>query len=323
VKYVAYDIGGANIKRLVAEGGEEVEVLSSDIFYFPLWKKKSDLGGFLRDIAVDANVKAVTMSAELCDCFTNKSEGVEYIVSVCDSVLDEPYYLTVDGVLMRSGELDNPSLLAAANFVASLFYLVDNFERGILLDVGSTTTDVVPFARDTRKYGRTDLERLLRRQLVYTGYLRTPLCAIVREVLYKGKKIGIASEVFAISADVYNILHNCEYTCETPDGKGKTKKDSMRRLARQLCADLEEVSETELKKICLQIRDAQLDMISEALREVSSTENLDIVYVCGAGREIAVMACEKAYLRAYDLSKLTSAHENLPCLGLVWMMHRL
>ncbi|MFQ5815188.1 MAG: hydantoinase/oxoprolinase family protein [Candidatus Hydrothermarchaeaceae archaeon] len=320
MKCAAYDIGGANTKRLVAETINGFEVLSSDIFYFPLWKQKDDFEGFFRDLAVDADATAVAMSAEFCDCFASKTEGVEYIISTCDSVLGEPFYLTMGGALVKSRDLDNPSSLAAANFVASLAYLEDNFEMGILLDMGSTTTDIVPFERGKKIYGMTDFERLAMGQLVYTGLLRTPLCALVREVPYKGRNIGMASEVFAISADVYNILGKCDYTCETPDGRDKTFEDSTRRLARQLCADLEEIDVEELRSISLHIRDAQVGIISHALREVSSATGLDTAYLCGVGKEVASMACVKAGLKPIDLANKTPAYENLPCLGLAWMM---
>jgi len=323
MKYGTYDIGGANIKRLVAEDENGFEITSSDIFYFPMWERKDELKGFLQDLAVEADAMAVTMSAELCDCFPTKSEGTEYIVSTCDDVLREPYFLTMEGELVKSQDLDDHSSLAAANFVASLAYLEDNFERGILLDMGSTTTDIVPFESDKKSYGISDLERLANKQLVYTGLLRTPINAIAHEVPFRDKMIGIASEVFAISADVYNILGQCDYTCEAPDGKGKSVEDSMRRIARQLCADLDEIGERELKRIGVHIRDAQVEMISNALNEVSQDGEFDTAYTCGIGKEPAFRACEKAGLKSVDLSEKTAAHENLPCLGLAWMLHKL
>lgn len=322
MRYAAYDIGGASIKRLIAETGKGLQVLNSDIFYFPFWKRKDDFAGFLRSLKVKADAVAVTMTAELCDCFTTKAEGVEYITSACDSVLGEPFYLTMDGALLKSSELKEPLSLAAANFVASLAYLENSFQRGVLLDMGSTTTDIVPFERGKKLYDMSDFERLASGQLVYTGLLRTPICAIVRDVPYEGKKIRIASEVFAIAADVYNILGLCDYTCETPDGRGKKVEDSMRRLARQLCADLREVEEGELKRICFYIRDAQVEFISDTLREIATKGKLDTAYLCGIGKGVASMACSKAGVKAVDLASKTSAYDNLPCLGLAWMMHR-
>ncbi len=321
MKCAAYDIGGANIKRLVAETKKDgLKVVSNDISYFPFWKRKADFKVFLQKLRVNADAVAVTMTAELCDCFASKGEGVEYVTSICDSVLEKPFYLTVNGSLSRSADIDEPLSIAAANFVASLAYLEGNFGRGVLVDMGSTTTDIVPFERGKKMYGKGDLERLATKQLVYTGFLRTPVCAFVREVPYKGRMLGVASEVFAISADVYNILGPCDYTCETPDGRGKSVADSMRRLARQMCADIDEVGDEELRKICAYIVDAQVKLISSALREAAARWRMDTAYVCGVGKGVALKACIEAGLRAVDLSDTTPAHDNLPCLGLAWML---
>ena len=51
----------------------------------------------------------------------------------------------------------------------------------LLIDVGSTTADVVPIvAGRVAATGRNDLERLQAGELVYTGVLRTNLAAIAR-----------------------------------------------------------------------------------------------------------------------------------------------
>lgn len=320
MKCVVYDIGGANIKRLLAEDDNGFVVLSSDIFYFPFWKRKDDFKEFLKELKVKADVTAVTMTAELCDCFANRNEGVKYITAICDAVLGAPFYLSTDRALARRHEVNDPARLAAANFVASLSYLEDNFDGGILLDMGSTTTDIVPFKQGKRLYGKTDLERLASGQLVYTGMLRTPVCAVVPEVPFMAGMTRTASEVFAIMADVYTILGQCDYKCETPDGRGKGVEDSMRRLARQLCADIEEVGEKELREISLYIREAQVNLIATSLRGIAQNEKLDTAYVCGIGKEVALSACAKAGLKAIDLASKTPAYDNLPCLGLAWMM---
>ena len=79
---------------------------------------------------------------------------------------------------MRSG--DTPSLAAAANWLAlataAARFVADG--RGLLIDIGSTTTDLIPL--DQGKVvvqGRTDTERLRTGELVYAGIRRTPICA--------------------------------------------------------------------------------------------------------------------------------------------------
>ncbi|MEK6977768.1 MAG: hydantoinase/oxoprolinase family protein [Candidatus Hydrothermarchaeota archaeon] len=321
MKILTLDIGGANTKRLVLDS--TLGVLESRIAYFPLWKEKAKLKSFLEGLAVPADHVGITMTGELCDAFGSKREGVEYITSVCEEVFEDPLYLTIDGKLARLEELSELVVLAAANWVASVRYLEREFREGILLDMGSTTTDIIPFRKDEVLHKRTDLERLQEGQLVYTGLLRTPVGSLVDRVPLRGRSTRVAAEHFAITADVYRalgIIGEEDYTCETPDGRGKDKRAALTRVARLLCADLGEVSEGEVLEICAYINDRQVQAIADALGEVAGVHRLGRAFLCGTGRRIAAKACTKAGIEPFDLSTRTEAYANLPCLGLAWMV---
>ena len=58
-----------------------------------------------------------------------------------------------------------------------------------------------PFAETVTARGRTDVERLLAGELVYTGALRTNVAAVLSHVPLGGKPCPVSSELFAISAD--------------------------------------------------------------------------------------------------------------------------
>ena len=74
----------------------------------------------------------------------------------------------------------------------------------LFLDVGSTTTDVIPIvAGRVAARGRRIPARLRTGELVYTGALRTPVCAIVRSVPLRGRRCRVAAEHFAVAADVH------------------------------------------------------------------------------------------------------------------------
>lgn len=319
MKILTFDIGGANTKKLVLEGDE----IRSTIYYFPMWKRKDELPSFLQGLKEDVDAVGITMTAELSDAFNSKKEGVEYIIRCSEEVFNTPLYLSLDRRLLRYEEVKDPLDLAAANWVASLYFLERKFSEGILLDVGSTTTDILPFRRGEVLSRKTDLERLEQQQLIYTGFLRTPVNAIVDRLPYKGKLIGISSEYFAIAADVYNVLGMLEdYSCETPDGRGKSREESMWRIARILCADLEEVGKEEVVAICEYVRKRQVEEISVALEETARSSGMDKTYICGVGKDLAREASDAAGLKYTDLSKVTEAYGNLPCLGLAQMVER-
>ena len=55
----------------------------------------------------------------------------------------------------------------------------DSPAMALLLDLGSTTCDIIPIAyAHPQPFGRTDTARLKSGELVYCGVRRTPLCAV-------------------------------------------------------------------------------------------------------------------------------------------------
>jgi len=320
LKILTFDIGGANTKKLVLMEGK----IRSHIHYFPFWRKKDEFARFLGGIMEEADKIAVTMTAELSDVFNSRREGVEYILEACENVMEHPLYLSIRRRLLYRDEVKDPLELAAANWVASLYYMEKKFGMGILVDVGSTTTDILPFSKGKILTGKNDLERLERGELVYTGFLRTPVPAITDKLPYRGGLLPISSEYFAITADVYNILGMiAEYSCDTPDEKGKGKIDSMRRIARLLCSDLEDIGEDVLKKICRYLHEKQVEIISTSLMNVSRRHELNRVYGCGVGSVLAEEASNRLRLEYVDLSETICAPENLPCYGLAMMLEDL
>ncbi len=310
------DIGGANTKLLLFDEAREL-VVRSEVHYFPFWKRKEEFSSFLRRIAPLAERVAATLTAELSDVFKSKAEGVAYVTSVVRELFPEARFLSVDRRLVAE---PGPEL-AGANYVASVYYLERFFGEGVLLDIGSTTCDVIPFRRGEVLYKKTDLERMLAGQLVYTGYLRTPLNTIAEKVPFRGRMLRLASEYFAITADLYLILGELsQYSCDTPDGGEKTREAALRRVARLVCADLSEVGEAELIELCRYLAERQAGIISEALRRVSDSYGLGMVYLAGTGRALARRAAMQAGLAWVDLAEVTPAHDNLPCLGLAYMV---
>jgi hypothetical protein len=298
------------------EGG--AEVLVDRVIYFPVWRDWADLGRMLDEEGEEADAIGITMTAEEADCFASKREGVEYIVSVCDEVFGEPLYLTTGKRLLKSSEIGNPLDLSAANWVASVDCLERRYGEGTLVDMGSTTTDIVPFKAGRPFVPKSDLERLKAGWLVYTGFLRTPVGGVVKKVPLDGGMVPISPELFAQTADVYQVLGLLQdYPCDTPDGGEKTLEASRRRVARHLCADVDEVGEGQIMDICKHVMGVQTGEVAEAARQVHRGGK---AYCCGAGKEIALQAAKRAGVGAVDLSGELPAHESLPCYGLAHMV---
>ena len=162
-------------------------------------------------------------------------------------------YIGLEKVLSLEELIENPLNVAAANWIATSKIVAEIDKNCIFVDTGSTTTDIIPIrnGKEIAK-GRTDFERSATGELVYTGTLRTNLTSFLDFVPLDDKNYRLASELFAITADVYNVLgliDDEDYVCATADGAGKSKEDSARRISRVLCADLDILSMDDIIEI--------------------------------------------------------------------------
>ncbi|HTY14099.1 MAG TPA: hydantoinase/oxoprolinase family protein [Methanoregulaceae archaeon] len=272
---VGIDVGGANVK-IVA--GNEVF-----IHYCPLWSK-APLKDLLHTHQSGADRAAVVMSGELADCFINKIEGIRWICSqVSDAFPGAVFYGT--DARFHQGPVRE---LAAANWLVSADFLRERYPESVLVDIGSTTTDIIPLSRFDNLLGLGDLERLQRGYLLYTGMLRTTIPALVRSVTIDGNDTPVSSEYFACSGDAHLLLGHIDpknYTTATPDGKGTDLDATRRRLARVVCADPEEIGTDGIARIALAFCRAQEDLISAGIRRVCNESGSSSVIFAGTGAQ--------------------------------------
>lgn len=281
------DIGGANTK-IASKDGKLVE-----LHYIPLWKN-SRLPEALLDISkrLKPEKAGVVITGELADCFQDKDAGLSYIIDAVNNAFPNAYFLDCEGNFSK----EKRRSIAAANWMASALAVGKEYENCIFLDIGSTTTDIIPIKNGKPLAGKTDFERLKHGELVYTGALRTNIAAILKSVNIGGEKSRISSELFAIAADAHFLLGNISpenYTCDTPDGAGKTSMDAKRRLARVVCADISEISDDEIFSIALQVMEAQVNDIKVALFEISQKHGIKRIVACGLGEFLAKSAAKE------------------------------
>ena len=142
---------------------------------------------------------------------------------------------------MRSG-------IASANWHASAALTGMRVREGLFIDMGSTTTDIIPVAGgQPANLGYSDAERLVHGELVYSGLARSFLMAGPKLVPFAGQWTPLMNEWFASMADVHRILGQLPDGAdlmETADGREKSKAASCARLARMIGRDSSEADET-------------------------------------------------------------------------------
>jgi len=284
---IGIDVGGANLK-IVDETGVHIH-------YCPLWKE-SPLSEIIAEYAAAENA-AVVMSGELADGFFNKTEGIRFIVDAVKKTFPDALFYGTDAKF----HADACKELAAANWLASVVYLKSRYPNGLMLDIGSTTADIVPLNDFENLIGKTDTDRLQAGYLVYTGMLRTPVATLAASAKINGIDTPFSTEYFACSGDanyVLGFIDDAQYTSATPDGKEVSREACLRRLARTVCADLEEIGESGALSIAKTFCAAQQKLVGDAVAKAMAKSGADTLLVGGIGS--AVFA---KLLGGIDLSK--------------------
>ena len=279
---VGLDIGGANLKAAVWLSDQEVLGASLN---FPMWKQPDRLADGIQQLLGSLGKAdqvgtqlAVTMTGELADCFATRREGVVRIIDQLSQVVapGQLHIYTVDGRWFTAAQAEqDPWTVAASNWHALASWLAQwpptshAFACGVLVDIGSTTTDILPvidgrLATDAR----TDRDRLERSQLIYTGVRRTPVCAVLPNFVLDDVSIPVMAELFATTDDAYvwlGLIQEDPNDCDSADGRPRTKPHAAARLARMIGEDAERLSASQLHNLAQQVVNAQALKVARAI----------------------------------------------------------
>jgi probable H4MPT-linked C1 transfer pathway protein len=299
MNWLALDIGGANIKASDGSGYAVSHGLK-------LWADSSQLARELRTMIAESpgcDHLAVTMTGELADCFETRTEGVRFILQAVEQAADGRHtrvYLHDGRLVTVAVAAQLPLLAASSNWHALARFVGRYAPRGValLIDIGSTTCDIIPL-RDGVPVpaGTTDTDRLLSGELVYTGVERSPLCGVVSSVPYRGQLCPVAQELFATTKDVYLILGKLpEQTTDTntADGRPATRRGSRIRLGRMLAANEEQFNHKDAVAIAEAVFEVQAAQIMAAAERVRSRVGSPAkVIISGQGEFLARRVVEQ------------------------------
>lgn len=278
-----YDIGGAHLKVALADGARIVNVRQIPC---ALWQGMDRLGSAFsdaQDLIARADRHAVTMTGELCEIFASRAEGVRAIARYAAGKLGSEtlFFAGLSGFAHQAAVVANPLAAASTNFLATARVVAALRPNALLIDMGSTTTDIV--ACD-RPLGLSDAERLQTGELVYTGLTRTPVPSVTTRAPLLGQWQGLARDCFATMGDVRRLLGTLP---EGADADSDTLEITLARFSRGFGRDGELRHIGAWRQAAAYIREQQLQSILDGAAQVLARPGIDVtsavVAGCGAG----------------------------------------
>src|SRR6476661_7946618 len=332
---LGWDIGGVNTKavRVSPKDGAAPE-LESTSAPFEIQHDLAALADVLAALGrrlgrADGWAHAVTMTAELSQAFRTKREGVGAVLDAVAAAFpsDTIRVYTVDGRFVTPADARaRPLEVGASNWVATATLVARLVPDAILVDIGTTSTDIIPLAGGTvAARGRTDPARLSSGELVYTGAVRTPVEAVVREVPLGDGHAAVSAEGFATVGDAHvwlGALPPGDYTAPTSDCRPVTREAAGERLARVVCGDREMLDDEAIDRIARTVVEAQLDQVTRGLRQVQQAfPAARTAVVTGLGDFIATAAARRAGLAVVPLAeRWGDAARVAPAAAVGWLL---
>jgi probable H4MPT-linked C1 transfer pathway protein len=287
---IGWDIGGAHVKCARCEGGRITAARQTPC---TLWLGEAHLDdavASLTPVTSGAKVHAVTMTGELAEIFASRADGVRAIAGRMAALLEPAQvriYAGRTGFIAAEDAGARAADVASANWFASAELTARTHQQALFIDIGSTTTDIIPMNGGAAARGYTDAERLTTGELVYTGVIRTSIMAIAQEAPFAGARQRIMAENFATVADVYRLTGELAAQHDqypATDGRGKSPAECRARLARMLGRDAGDAPDAAWDALARYFREKQIGLICDTAFQVLSGVALESkAPVIGAG----------------------------------------
>ncbi len=280
---IGWDIGGAHVKAARWQHGRIVDAAQ---WPCALWQGLDRLDAALAEAQarwsdLAAHAQAVTMTGEMVDLFEHREQGVARIAARLADALPAPRFFAGDARWpLAADAAAHWQRIASANWLATARHAARALPgaEGLLLDIGSTTTDLIGFRRGhVLGESRSDAHRLATGELVYHGVVRTPLCALARRIDWQGRPHNVMNEFFATTADVYRLMGELDAEHDqhpSADNAPKDERHTRARLARMIGLDERDGSAAQWNAFAAAWRAAQLAEWREQLQRVIALHDL-------------------------------------------------
>lgn len=285
---LGWDVGGAHLKRAVL--APDGTLLSVEMAACPLWQGLDKLDAAMAALSPATGRSVVTMTGELTDLWRDRAAGVAGLSQALAERLgaDTLIYAGRAGFVPAADAPAHAADVASANWHATAAALARLCGDGVLVDIGSTTTDIIKFAGIQISFaGYSDAERMETGELVYSGAARTPVMALTATLPFRGRQVPLMAEYFATTADIHRLTGDLPEGADlhpAADGGEKTREASARRLLRMVGRDLGPCTLAEAEALAAFAAEVQLHRLHGALAQVLSTGGVAVeAPLIGAG----------------------------------------
>ncbi len=237
------------------------------------------------------------MTGELCEIFPDRKAGVTTLVERLATLLGHGIRIWMGprGYGSPQEAVIDPLAVASTNFLASAHLVARHFGDALLIDMGSTTTDIIPVvAGAAAPRGLTDGDRLATGELVYTGLTRTDVSVVAAEARLQNRTQRLAAGGFATMADVRRVLGTLPEDVDqhpTSDARGTSLEESLARFARCFGRDRADATFEDWREVAGEIGDKQMHEILVAIGEVvTATPVPDGAPIIAAGIGVEAIA---------------------------------
>jgi probable H4MPT-linked C1 transfer pathway protein len=314
---IGWDIGGAHLKAARVKHARVEAVVQAAT---PLWLGLSSLEAAFDALCAqlgEADRHVITMTGELCDVFPSRQEGVAGLAAIAANHLGPlapSLYAGRAGFVELGEAASHAADIASANWHASAALLALQLQDGLFIDIGSTTTDIIPIvAGQVAAVGYSDAERLASGELIYSGMTRSFVMSLACRAPFRGAWTPLMNEYFASSADVHRIRDDLPDGADkmaTADGREKTVEASRARLARMIGREADEGAASEWDGLAAWFAEAQVRQIADAASLRLSRNDIAVaapVITAGVGEGVAAEVARRLRRAYVGFSSLIAA----------------
>ena len=316
--FYGWDIGGAHLKVCRIRNTNDKDIIRAVQIKCKLWKGLNHLSQAIKEVEKnwsfnDNDRHFFTMTGEMVDYFPSRNNGVKNILKILKTIFGYTVKCySQDSTFIKPSSRNSYRAVASSNWHATANFVSTHIDEGILVDIGSTTTDLIPIkdgAVITEKITSDD-KRLKNGELVYLGITRTSISSIKPTLRFLNCSYNVMRESFANTADVFRITNELEPendlypTCDT---KEKTLLASERRLARVIGMDRENATSKEWRVFANHIKTIIIKELIKNIKKVTKRFNLSghsPLIITGSGAFLAKqlsMEYNKKYYMFHEL----------------------